>query len=63
MVEMFDSLPEERRREAFAALVEEQDRGASVAESRRTVASRFGISQQGIARIEREGMDNDWPPL
>jgi hypothetical protein len=63
MVETSDSLPEERRREAFAALVEAQDRGDTVAESRRKVATRFGVSPQEIARIEREGMDNDWPPL
>ena len=56
-------LPEPRQKEIFLALVEAQDRGMSPAESRKAVAERFGVSQGQVRRIEREGLDNDWPPL
>jgi hypothetical protein len=35
----------------------------SPAESRKTVAERFGVSEGQVRQIEREGLDNDWPPL
>jgi hypothetical protein len=54
---------EEQRREIFAALVAAQDDGVPVARSRAEVAERFGVSRETVARIEREGMDNEWPPL
>jgi hypothetical protein len=54
---------DDRRREIFAALVAAQDDGVSVARSRAMVASRFGITTATVAIIEREGMDNEWPPL
>jgi hypothetical protein len=57
------SLPENLRREVFAALVAAQDGGRTVSDSRREVAARFGVSTQELAQIEREGMDKDWPPL
>ena len=57
------TIPEDRRREIFAALVEEQDREVSVAESREAVAERFGVSVAQVRDIEREGIDNGWPPL
>jgi hypothetical protein len=56
-------LPEERRKEVFLALVEAQDRQEGVAESRRLVAGRFGVSEADVRRIEREGLDGRWPPL
>jgi hypothetical protein len=34
-----------------------------VAESRREIVRRFGISDEVLRAIEREGLDNDWPPL
>jgi hypothetical protein len=27
------------------------------------VAQRFGVGEAQVRRIEREGLDNDWPPL
>ena len=54
---------EDRRREIFAALVAAQDSGIPVAQSRADVAERFGVTRDTVARIEREGMDNEWPPL
>ncbi len=53
----------DERMEAFQALVEAQDRGIAVAQSRETVAERFGISEDQVRRIEREGLDGNWPPL
>ena len=58
-----DTIPEETRREVFAALVEAQDLGDSVQESRATVAHRFNLTEQDVRMIEREGLDALWPPL
>ena len=57
------TLSEERRREIFSALVEAQDQEITVAQSREEVAMRFGLSQSQLRQIEREGLDNKWPPL
>jgi hypothetical protein len=56
-------LPEERRKEIFLALVEAQDQAMPVDVSRKAVAERFGVSEGQVRRIEREGLDSDWPPL
>ena len=55
--------PELRRKEVFLALVTAQDQEMSVQQSRREIAQRFGITEAEVVRIEREGLDNDWPPL
>lgn len=55
--------PEPQRQDIFRALVEAQDGGMSVAESRRYVAERFGVTEGQVRQVEREGMENDWPPL
>ncbi len=55
--------PEPQRREIFLALVDAQDHEMSVAQSRQYVAERFGLSAQQVRQIEREGLDNGWPPL
>jgi hypothetical protein len=34
-----------------------------VAQSRKEIAQRFGITEAEVVRIEREGLDNNWPPL
>jgi chromosomal replication initiation ATPase DnaA len=57
------TIPEERRREIFAALVEAQDQRMSVAESRAAIAERFGVSVDQVRAIEREGLTATWPPL
>ena len=54
---------EERRRETFLALVEAQDDEMPVDLSRKEIAERFGITEGALQHIEREGLDNDWPPL
>jgi hypothetical protein len=56
-------LPETRRKELFLALVDAQDQEISPAESRKLVATRFGVSEGQVRKIEREGLDNGWPPL
>jgi hypothetical protein len=58
-----DSLLEPRRKAIFLALVEAQDHKMSVAQSRLVIAERFGISERQVREIEREGLDNCWPPL
>ena len=58
-----DSLPEEKRKEIFLALVDAQDHDMSVVQSRKLIAERFGISDGQIRKIEREGLEQQWPPL
>jgi hypothetical protein len=60
---MTPELPEDRRKEIFRALVEAQDQGTSVADSRTSVASRFNITEAQLREIEREGLNETWPPL
>jgi hypothetical protein len=56
-------LSEQERREVFRALVEAQDQGMHVAQSRAAIAERYGIEEDLVREIEREGLDHDWPPL
>ena len=60
---MAHNLTEPVRKEIFLALVEAQDQEMPVAESRREIAHRFGISDEELSAIEREGLDNHWPPF
>jgi DNA-directed RNA polymerase sigma subunit (sigma70/sigma32) len=53
----------EERMEMFLALVEAQDRDMTVTQSRQAIAERFGVSEQRVRQIEREGLDANWPPL
>jgi hypothetical protein len=43
--------------------VDAQDNNMSVTESRTAIANRFGVSERQVRQIEREGLDNGWPPL
>lgn len=56
-------LSEDGRKEIFLALVDAQDHEVPVAESRSLAAQRFGVSESQVRQIEREGMDQQWPPL
>jgi hypothetical protein len=56
-------LTENRRKEIFLALVDAQDHEIDVADSRRLMVQRFGVSESQVLQIEREGMENQWPPL
>jgi len=57
---MTDGLPEDRRREVFAALVAAQDGGLSVTASRLKVAAQFGLIVEMVEVIEREGLKAQW---
>lgn len=57
------NLPEARRKEIFLALVEAQDQELSVVQSRKVIAERFGVNDEQIRKIEREGLEQQWPPL
>jgi hypothetical protein len=56
-------LPENLRKKIFLALVSAQDQNLEVSQSRKLVVQRFGVSEGQVRQIEREGMDNQWPPL
>jgi hypothetical protein len=56
-------LSEVQRKKVFLALVDAQDHDMGVQKSRQHVAARFGLSEQQFRHIEREGLDNGWPPL
>jgi hypothetical protein len=58
-----NALPQAKRMEIFLALVEAQDSHMTVAQSRDAIARRFGIAEEQVRRIEREGLDANWPPL
>jgi hypothetical protein len=57
------SIPEDRRRQIFVALVEAQDQSMTVSESRILIAQQFSVTETEVRLIEREGLDNGWPPL
>ena len=57
------TLLQEERMQVFLALVEAQDGEMTVAQSRKAVAERFGVTEQQVRQIEREGLDDNWPPL
>jgi hypothetical protein len=56
-------LTETCRKEIFLALVDAQDHEIDVSHSRRLMVERFGVSESQVRQIEREGMENQWPPL
>jgi hypothetical protein len=56
-------LSQEERRKVFLALVEAQDSGLTVLQSRKVVAKRFGLTDKQVRAIEEEGLDGQWPPL
>ena len=58
-----DLLPVTHRQTLFRTLIEAQDAGQSVAESRKAVAKQYGVSEEVVKEIEREGIDEQWPPL
>jgi hypothetical protein len=56
-------LAEYRKKEIFQALVSSQDEGLSVPQSRTSTAERYQVTESTIKSIEREGIENNWPPL
>jgi hypothetical protein len=55
--------PEPVRKEIFHALVDAQDQEMGVLQSRKFIAERYGVSENQVRQIEREGLDAQWPPL
>lgn len=61
--ELSGEIPVEQRQVIFKALVDAQDKGMAVPESRAETARRFNVSEDQVRDIEREGSANLWPPL
>lgn len=57
------SISEQIPHEIFAALIDIQESGISLHQSRESVAERYDLPYSQIAKIEREGVLNNWPPL
>jgi crotonobetainyl-CoA:carnitine CoA-transferase CaiB-like acyl-CoA transferase len=51
------------RKEIFRELVETQDQAIGVKQSRKLICERFGLTDDDVREIEREGLDAEWPPL
>ena len=51
------------RKSIFLAVLESQDGGTSVAQSRADTARQFSVTVDVVKEIEREGIDQQWPPL
>jgi hypothetical protein len=58
-----NDLSVERRKEIFLSLVSTQDKGVTVLQSRMLISQQFNVSDAQVRQIEREGIDNEWPPL
>jgi hypothetical protein len=57
------TLTVKQRKSIFHALVEAQDQGSGVVESKKKVAAEYHITREQLDLIEKEGLDKDWPPL
>jgi len=57
------ALTEGQRKQVFLDLVAAQDHDMSVIQSRQHIAARYDVSESQVRCIEREGLDNRWPPL
>lgn len=62
-METASQLPLDQRQEIFRQLVERQDRGVSVPQSREEICQQFSIKPEQMTLIEREGVSEKWPPL
>jgi hypothetical protein len=58
-----EGIPEALRKEIFGAVVLAQDLQMTVPESRRMACERFGLAEEQVREIEREGIRGKWPPL
>jgi hypothetical protein len=54
------SIPEHIRQKMFHLLVTGQDMEMTVAESRRMITDKFGVSEDQVRRVEREGIQRGW---
>ena len=58
-----DQRAEDIRKTVFLALVEAQDHGMDVVQSRKLMIERFSVTDAQLREIEREGLDRQWPHL
>ena len=54
---------EGQRQAIFRAVVEAQDAGASVAQSRADAARKFEVTEEFVKAAEAQGITRQWPPL
>lgn len=57
------SIPIDQRQVIFRAVIEAQDNGASVTDSRAKAIRTYGITAEQVKAIEHEGIEGQWPPL
>lgn len=60
---MTDKIDEARQKQIFQLLVELQDQGLTVQESRRRIAEQESITIEQVQEIEQAGLRHVWPPL
>jgi hypothetical protein len=58
-----NDLPLDRRMDFFRRLVVAQDYDMSIAEAREMLCDLYGLDETQVCQIEREGLENNWPPL
>ena len=58
-----EPLTVDQKQKIFKSLVDSQDRGMTVGASRAELAKSYSLSMDQVVEIEREGLDNQWPPL
>ena len=56
-------IPIDTRQSIFLLVVEAQDKGRTVVESRAEAAIQFSVTVKDVVNIEHEGLANQWPPL
>ena len=57
------TLTVKQRKSIFHVLVETQDQGVPVQESKSKVAAKYHLTREQLDLIEKEGLEKDWPPL
>lgn len=61
--QMSAELSEEQKKAVFLELVEAQDSGVPVPQSRKQIAEKFSVSEDDVKVIEKAGIAEGWPPL
>jgi hypothetical protein len=63
MTDELDDIDESRQRAIFLRLVELQDQGLDVQQSRERIAEEETLTIDQVREIERAGLTHVWPPL
>jgi hypothetical protein len=63
MKDELDDIDESRQRAIFLRLVELQDQGLDVQQSRERIAEDEELTIDQVREIERAGLTHVWPPL